>query len=365
MRYTQTFRKGRGNQIGNRTKRNLPRRRTVYKRRHLEKTRQRRNKQDGSMFKQTLKSAKEIWKKVDDPLQQKKMFGGKFSDGIKGSLATLINNTELSDEFFNKLDKMDDFYQQLSKDGLTVTGDIEIEKDIIHSLLELKKMTNTNSENFKGYPEFFSAYLKELQERKQKIKEETGEKKNIEDIITKLGSIIQPLTTYIKQETIENIKVNNIEFIIKEIDSIAGLIVTEPGYNKKLTIITGKLTLPDQTVVGADSGMNDSKNKLDGDGKNLETIISSQVYSDLSSTEKTKYLQALQNIINLKKDNSVNFNDKTFEELRKILNPSGDTEIEPFVNAFVEDLKKSDTTDEKNLENLNNLVNKKFPDESS
>jgi len=90
-----------------------------------------------------------------------------------------------------------------------------------------------------------------------------------------------------------------------------------------------------------------------------------QVYSDLSSTEKTKYLQALQTVINLKKDNSVNFNDKTFEELRKILNPSDDTEIEPFVNAFVEDLKKSDTTDEKNLENLTNLVNKKFPNESS
>ena len=254
MRYTQTFRKGRGNQIENRTKRNLPRRRTVYKRRHLEKTRQRRNKQDGSMFKQTLKSAKEIWKKVDDPLQQKKMFGGEFSDGIKKKLATLIDDNLLSGEFCSKLDKMDEFYTLL-QGGISVTGDIEIEKDIIHSLLELKKMTTTNSENFKGYSEIFSAYLIELQERKHKISEETDEKKNITQIITKLEIIIQQLTTYI-QETIEDNKRNNIDLIIKEINSITGLIVTDPGYNKKLTIITGKLTLPDQNVAGADSDIN-------------------------------------------------------------------------------------------------------------
>ena len=73
MPHTQKFHNNKGKCKGkgkeNRTKKNIHRRKTVYK-----KTRQRKNKIKGLNFTRTLKTAKGIWKKVDDPLQQNKMF---------------------------------------------------------------------------------------------------------------------------------------------------------------------------------------------------------------------------------------------------------------------------------------------------
>ena len=69
MPHTQKFHNNKGKGKENRTKNNIPRRKTVYK-----KTRQRKNKIKGLNFTRTLKTAKGIWKKVDDPLQQNKMF---------------------------------------------------------------------------------------------------------------------------------------------------------------------------------------------------------------------------------------------------------------------------------------------------
>jgi DNA-binding protein Fis len=225
MRYTQRFRKGRGNRRENQTKRNLPRRRTVYKRRQLEKTRQRRNKKDGSMFKQTLKSAKELWQKVDDPLQQKKMFGG-----------------EITEEEVNSI-----IQTALSKINLKVTGDIEI-GDIVGDLLRLKVVLNeystiingenTNFVNATSSDAISNVVLNNFKNKLNTYSNSFNGYEKKEEINTKLSEIITSLEELIINHTNGTSSISSIN---NYIDYIIPIIVVDTAYNTKLTIVNGNL----------------------------------------------------------------------------------------------------------------------------
>ena len=147
MQNTQRFYNSTGTGRGTRTKKNLPKRKTLYKRRHLDKTRQRRNKKDSSIFKQTLKSAKEIWQKVDDPLQQKKMFGG---NGEKMNVSGTIKIEDVFGDlskFMQFVNGITDYNDLTKKDGTTITGQ-ESKIDIIEQYIEkIKNNTILNGDN--------------------------------------------------------------------------------------------------------------------------------------------------------------------------------------------------------------------------
>ena len=222
MRYTQRFRKGKGNRRENQTKRNLPKRRTVYKRRHLEKTHQRRNKKDGSMFKQTLKSAKELWQKVDDPLQQKKMFGG-----------------ELTEERVNSI-----IQNALSKINLQVTGDIEI-GDIVGDLLRLKVVLNeystiVNRANATTSDAISNDVLNNFKNKLYTYLNSFNGYTDGEKINTKLNEIIESLQKLIDNHTNSTSSISSINSCINDIIPI---IVVDTAYNTKLTIVNGYLNI--------------------------------------------------------------------------------------------------------------------------